>query len=87
MESQRVKSYFLNMARDASQINLPDTPENQKKVHKITKMMNKLAGRTLGQGSGDLAELDLKKVMGRVNLERERFENECLELLNDIEEN
>jgi len=74
------------LARDASHINIADTPENQKKLKKIQNMLAKLSGHPLALAETD-SSLDLKKIQRRVNLERERFEHECLQLLDDIEEN
>jgi len=87
VESARVKTYFLNMARDVAQVNIQDTPENEKRSKKAFETLHKLAeAKLLATKKRDLAQLDLKAVQRRVNIEREKFENEVLQLIDDVEE-
>mgnify|MGYP002630407907 CR=1 FL=1 len=86
--SQRIKAHFLAMAKEMSSLK-PNDAEDAKKVAKIKACLNKMVGADTRarEFSDDTVKEQLTYVARRFNIEREKFEHEILEMLEDIQLN
>jgi len=82
---QRIKAHFLAVAKEMTSLK-PNDAEDAKRVAIIKSMVNQLVGTEsrARKFTDDNVKEQLNYVARRFNIEREKFEHEILDMLEDI---